>query len=199
MPQTSVSSKNYNFKPVDFDASSMEPDVYPGYYEAKIDSAKVIPTSKDGYPMLVMDYRITKALSDGEDCEKSVGGFVTDFIAFFPERDSEGHVNRAGRLSKIKFRDVCDALNLSYDIVPKRIESDEDFKDFINEAVSQTIKVWVVNKKGKDGEDRAEVRFKAPAGAMGELSPVEPMESEEEEPHRSNARKSNGKAHGKRR
>jgi hypothetical protein len=195
MPQTNISSKNYNFKPVDFDASNMEPDAYPGYYEAMVDNVKVIPTSKDGYPMLVMDYRITKALSDGEDCEKSVGGFVTDFITFFPERDSEGHINRAGRLGKIKFREVCDQLNLSYDIVPKRIESDEDFKDFINEALGQTLKVWVVNRKGKDGEDRAEVRFKAPAGAMGELSPVEPMESEEEEPHRN--RKSNGKTRGK--
>lgn len=199
MPQTN-SQKSYDFKPVEFDAENIEPDAYPGQYEAKIDSVKVSKTSKDSYPMLIMEYKLDKALSDGEDCEKSVGAIVTDFVTFFPDKDAEGKPNRSGRMGKVRFREVCDALDLNYDIVPKKIQSKSDFDDFVKEVRGQKVTFWVTHKLDKSGENRIGISFKAPGGnAMGELSPID--EEEEEEEERTPARSSGkgGKASGKRR
>jgi len=176
----------YDFKPIDFD-KNIEPDAAVGQYTATLDDVRISKTSKDEYPMLILEWQLTEAVDGGDDQEKSVGATVTDFLTFFPSGD------RRGRMGKIKYAQLCELLSVDPDTIPARIESKADFLDFIKEVKGQSATVWVSQREDKSsGEVRTNVNYTAPRSAMAAMP-----EGEEEQEERHNTRKPSGKAGAK--
>jgi hypothetical protein len=175
-------AKTYAFKPIKFDVNAMEPEAQVGEYEAVIENVKVAATSADKYPMLVIEWKLTKAADDDND--KSVGATVPDFIAFFPEGDSKG------RMGKLRIRQLCEKLDVDLDLLPTNIEDKSDFDEFIRAIRRQSMTVFVTHREDKSGEMRVGVQYNEPKGS---LSAAGRGESEEEEEESSKARKPAGK------
>jgi hypothetical protein len=99
--------------PIDYDAENIPPDAPAGAWRARA-TAKFSATSKDSFPMIIVDWEIESAYD--EENESFVGVRVSDFLTFFPE-------SRAGasKMSKIRLKAFCDKLNISRTLIPKHI------------------------------------------------------------------------------
>jgi len=174
------------FTPIDYDAENIPPDAPAGSWKA-VATAKVSKTSKDSYPMVIVEWELETAYE--EENESFVGARVADFITFFPETRAQ-----ASRLSKIRLRAFCDKLGISRTLIPKHIASSDDLADFCAAINNQTTDIWTAGDKQDQGNgeviERVKVFYKAPGGvaAAGVLPPVddgteedEPEEEEEEE------------------
>jgi len=175
MPQqTQQTAKNgqgrYDFKPIDsFDVNTMEPDAQAGQYEATIFDVKILATRTDGYPMLVVGWKLDSAADD--DNEKSIGAEVSDFIVIKPEGD------RKGRMGKLRLRQLCEKMEVDLDVVPTAMRSKGDFAELIRALKNRSGTVWVTHREDQStGETRIGVSYTAPRGAA--LTPVE----DEDEP-----------------
>jgi hypothetical protein len=172
--------KVHAFKPINFDVKTSEPEAQVGQYEAIIHEIKVTKTSTDGYPMLIVEWKLDSA--EDEENKKSEGATVPDFIALFPEGDSKG------RMGKLRLRQLCEGLEIDLDTIPTRIEEPSDFDDFIKVAKRQRMTVWVTHRTDKStNEVRVGVAYAAPKST---LPPVERDEEDEDEAPR--ARKAAG-------
>lgn len=168
--------KHYDFTPIDHDSNAIEPDAAAGEYEAVVDDAKIIATSKDKYPMLVIEWKLESTNTDTPEAEKSVGAIVSDFLAFFPDGD------RRGNFPKRRFRQLRDLLQLPEDILPTRMETKEDFAELLAALKDQQATVWVTTREDKEThEQRASVNYTAPRGAMGAMASTDDEEQEEVE------------------
>ena len=86
------------FTPVETgDMSEIPPDAPAGEWEAvcKVRQGK---TSKDSFPMLILEWKLTDAITDGN--EDHVGAKVTDFVVFFPS------THAASKMSKIRLKKI---------------------------------------------------------------------------------------------
>jgi|SRR5579885_1340685 len=166
--------KQLGFTPVDFDGN-VEPDAAPGEYEAVIEDVKLKATSSDGYPMLVIDWKLEKAADqDDESAVKSEGATVTDFVTFMPDGE------RRGKMSRVQYRQLLELLGIEPDILPNKLTSAADFKDLIGALRGKTGNVFVVNREDKQtGEIRTSVKYVAPRGMGGGLAPMADEEEEE--------------------
>jgi ribosomal protein L12E/L44/L45/RPP1/RPP2 len=171
------------YAPIDYDAENIPPDAPAGAWQATA-TAKASKTSKDSFPMVIVDWELETAYD--EENEAFVGARVSDFITFFPE-------TRAGasKMSKVRLKAFCDKLGISRTLIPKHIASSDDLNDFIAAIDGQKADIWTVVEKSENkdtGEivERTSVRYKAPGGvaAAGALPPVggDDEEEEEEEP-----------------
>jgi hypothetical protein len=168
--------KHYDFTPIDHDSNQIEPDAAAGEYEAVVDDAKIIATSKDKYPMLVIEWKLESTNTDTPEAEKSVGAIVSDFLAFFPDGD------RRGNFPKRRFRQLRELLNLPEDILPTRMESKEDFAELLAALKDQQTTLWVTTREDKEThETRANVQYTAPRGSMGAMPSDGDDEEQEEE------------------
>jgi hypothetical protein len=144
-----------DFQPVDYDASELPPEAAPGEYEAKCEAVKVTATQKDKAPMLVIDWKLTSAGDDAN--EPSVGGTVAQFLTFFDRK------HKAYKMSCQNFAELCDAIGVDVDIIPKRLSSKNDFRDLIDTLKGKEITVWVTHRVDKQtGENRVGISLKAP-------------------------------------
>lgn len=164
--------KTMDFKPIEFNGTELPPEAKVGEYEAKVDSVKVTATSKDQYPMLILEWKLT-ATADSDN-EESIGSLVTDFVTFMPP-DSRG-----GRMAVQRYIGLVDALGIDRDIVPAKLESKLDFRELIDALKGKEATVWVTSRKDKaTGEDRTGVQYTAPRGS---LSPMKgPGDDDDEE------------------
>jgi hypothetical protein len=153
-----------DFQPVDFDATELPPEAEVGGYEAVVDSTKLMKTSKDGYPMIVVEWKLESAIDDAN--KASIGATVSDFVTFFPKN------HKAYRLSVQRFRGMVDALGINPDVLPERLQTKQDFADLLNALKNKRTTVWVSHQADKQtGEPRTKIAFTAPKGSGG-LAPI---------------------------
>ena len=158
---TKNGAKVYDFQPIKFDVNAMEPEAQAGEYEAAAKVIKVGKTSKDNYPMLIIEWVLESAADD--ENEKSIGATVADFLAFFPEGNSKG------KMGKLRLRQLCEKLDVDTELLPTSIEKKEDFEEFIRAVRNQRMTVWVTHRQDDSGETRVGVQYAAPKGAMSSV------------------------------
>lgn len=174
--QKENSRGRYDFTPIDFDANNIEPDASEGTYEATVDDARIQGTSKDNFPMLVLDWKLDSTETDTDAAEKSVGATVADFFAFFPDGDKRGN------FPKRRFKQLRELLDVPDDVLPTRLESKRDFDDLIAELKGKSTKIYITLRTDKvTNEERTSVSYTAPRGSMGAMPSDEP---EDEKPAR---------------
>jgi hypothetical protein len=172
--QNSRQERTYDFKPVDYDINNVEPDAAPGEYEVVIDDVKIGKTSKDSYPMLIIEAKLTGYGGDDPACEKSVGASLSDFLVFFPE----GH--KGLKMGKMRMRQLNERLGVDNDVVPTSIRSKADLQDYAAALKGQTCTAWVVMETDKQSsEEQARIKWKAPRGSAAAMSDIHEDEEQE--------------------
>jgi hypothetical protein len=173
-----ANGRAYDFTPVDFDGTTIEPDAHAGAYEGLIDAVKVSKTVNGSFPMVILEWKLLSTEDESEECQQSVNAVVADFLTFFPEGD------RRGKMGKVKYRTLCDKLGLEYDIVPKKLKSKADFEAFIEAIKGKELPVWVTSKPDNKQPDiiRTGIEYDEPRGGSAQLAPLdEGGEGDEEE------------------
>lgn len=159
-----------SFAPVSYDVEQIEPDAYAGAYEGTIDRVQFKLTQKTGQPMIVVDWKLMSTEDESEECQKSVGSTVTDWIVLANDK--------SGNRGKIKLRVLRDTLGLDPDVLPTQISSFDDLKDLAVALKGQTMPVWVSTNTDNDGNVRTNINYAAPRGAGG-MAPMGDEEAEE--------------------
>lgn len=170
-------SNSVQFTAIDVgDLSEIPPDLPAGAWQAT-SSVKKAATSKDKYPMLIVEWKTTEALTDGND--DYVGGKVADFLTFFPSS------HKASRMTKLRIKSLCDALEIEIPTVTK-FKSWDDISEFIDSLDGlQTTIYTTVEADKQTGEQRSKVRYTAPgalAGVKGKASAKDDADEEDDTP-----------------
>jgi hypothetical protein len=142
------------------DMSEIPPDAPEGQWVASF-KVKVASTSKDKFPMLIVDAKLDEALTEGN--ENFVGSKVSEFLVFFPQ------THNASKMSRIRLKAFCEGLKID---APRltAIEKASDFDAFINDIESNRGVVWTKHEKDKEtGEIRTKLLFTAPRGTVSTL------------------------------
>lgn len=158
------------FTPVDTgNMSEIPPDAPAGGWEGLL-SVKKSKTSKDGFPMLILEWRLTEANED--ENESYVGGKVTDFLTFFPK------THPATRMQRQKMLELCTLLGVDVPEVTS-IKSWADIQDFIDSLEGAKAPIFTKVAPRKDtGAMATSVYYTKPGG--GKTVPPPPDSSEEE-------------------
>jgi hypothetical protein len=166
---------NASFQPMSYDAEVIEPDAYPGEYEASVDSVKFQLTKKTNKPMIHIEWKLTGTNDESDDCQKSIGSKVSDWIVLANDK--------TGNRGKVSLRTLRDQLGLDPDVIPTTISSFDDLKDLGEALKGQSMSVWVTTSTDPDGNVRTNIAYAAPKGA-GAMAPLgdEEVEVEEEAP-----------------
>jgi hypothetical protein len=161
------------FTPVETgDMSEIPPDAPAGEWEAvcRVRQAK---TSKDSFPMLILEWKLTEALTDGN--EDHVGAKVTDFLVFFPG------THAASKMSKIRLKKMCEALSIELPSVAA-IKSWDDIADFVKELEGLKAKIYTSVGERKDTGEMVTSVFYAPKGGVGVKAAGGDEDDEDEKP-----------------
>lgn len=146
------------FSPVEVgDMSEIPPDAPEGQW---ITSQKVTvrSTQKDNLPMLVIDFKLEEALTDGN--EAFVGSKVTKFLVV------RGAADPYVKMFRQDLADLCSGLKIE---VPRftTLRSASDFDEFIAEVEGNRGVAYTKHKADKKtGEVRTEITFRAPRGSV---------------------------------
>lgn len=142
------------------DMSEIPPDAPEGQWVAAF-KVKLAATSKDKYPMLIVDAKLEEALTEGN--EGHVGSKVSEFIVFFPA------THNAAKMSRLRLRDFCAGLKIDLPRITS-IERASDLDDFIGEIESNRAVVWTKHESDKTtGETRTKLLFTAPRGSVSNI------------------------------
>lgn len=159
--------------------SEIPPDLPAGTWEATC-SVKKSKTAKDGFPMLILEWKTTEAMTDGN--EDHVGARATDFVTFFPSS------HKASKMSKIRLRTMCEALGIEMPTAT-HVNSWDDLAEFIAELDGCKATIYTLVTERKDnGQLTTTVLYRAPGSSMGSLKAVE--EDEDEPPAKKVKKKS---------
>jgi Protein of unknown function (DUF669) len=170
-----------SFAPMTYDTDAIEPDAYAGEYEAKVADVKFRLTNNGGKPMIHLEWQITGAVEDTEECQKSVGSKVSDWIVLAADK--------TGNRGKVKLRTLRDTLELDPDVIPAQISSFADLEELATALRGQSMHIWVTTSTDNDGNVRTNVNYAAPRGAGG-MAPMGDEEQEEQEAPKPAAKKS---------
>lgn len=164
-----------DFTPVDCgDMNDIPPDLPAGEWEA-LCAVKKSKTAKDGFPMLVLEWRTTAVADGNEDNENYVGARATDFVTFFPAS------HKATRMARVRLQQMCKALNVE---MPKaqKLSSWDDVADFIASLEGLKANIWTSVETRKDtGAQVTKVHYAPPGRKVGPL-PAPEEDDEEEAP-----------------
>lgn len=162
MATTQEKTKKMEYKRVSFDVNEIAPDAPAGEWGASIPrgKCKVQPTKEDRYPMLIVPIRLDSSEEEGEEFQKALGAELSSMIVFFGDEKA-----RAARLSKLRLRQLCEAVDVDLDLVPKDLDDPEnDLDPLIRALEGKKLTVWTMLQTRKDtGEVTTEVRFQNPA------------------------------------
>ena len=158
-----------NFEPMSYDVEEIQPDAYDGEYEATVEKVAFKGTSKKNQPMIELTWKLTGTEDESENCQKSIGAQVRDWIVLANDR--------TGNRGKVKLRVLRDTLGLDPDVLPTQISSFDDLAELGNALKGQSMKVWISTNKDPDGNVRTNINYAAPRGA----STMAPMGDEEVE------------------
>jgi hypothetical protein len=161
------------FQPFEFD-ESVDPDLFDGLYEVTISDVKFRMSNPDkltgvSYPQLVVEWRAESTYEDSDECKRSVGNSVSEFLTFRPKGD------RQGNMSKQRLTMIRNHFSIDTDVVPKRIRSQADFDELRNALKGQTATMRASSKTDKTGALRTNLAFEGGGGGAVE-------EQEEERP-----------------
>jgi hypothetical protein len=158
-----------NFEPMSYDVEEIQPDAYDGEYEATIEKVAFKGTKSKNQPMIELTWKLTGTEDDSENCQKSIGAQVRDWIVLANDR--------SGNRGKVKLRVLRDTLGLDPDVLPTQISSFDDLAELGNALKGQSMKVWISTNTDPDGNVRTNINYAAPRGA----STMAPMGDEEAE------------------
>lgn len=139
------------------DMSQVPPDAPEGCWEA-VCKASLKLTSKESLPMIVLDWSLVAALTEGN--EDHIGSRVSDFIVFTPPT----HV--ASKMNRRRLNEVAMALEIT---VPARTSyaTEEDFAELLEALNGARCKLWTFHQADKEtGENRTKIRYKARPGEV---------------------------------
>ncbi len=164
------------------DMGEIPPDLPAGTWQATC-SVKKAKTNKDSFPMLILEWKTTEALTEGN--EDHVGGKAADFLTFFPGS------HRASRMSKLRLKGMCAALNID---VPSatQLKTWNDVADFIEALDGLQAVIYTSVEERKDtGEQTTKIRYTAPGGlsASSQQDDDEDEDEEEEAPKKAPLKK----------
>ena len=188
-------SKKMEYAPVEFDVGEIEPDAPEGEWKMMIPrgKCKVQPTREDHFPMVIIPVRLEATEENGEDFEKALGTELSVFAVF------GGKTPQGVRMNKVRVRQICEALDVDLDVIPKKITDGDDLQPFIRAIEGKKFTGWTVIKTRTDtGEDNTEVRFLNPKGVLKRAGDDDEDEEEgggdepEEKPARKGAKKKAG-------
>ena len=145
------------FAPFEFD-EEVAPDLAEGLYTMEISDIKYRIGNPDKvtgvrYPQLVVEWKATDTSEDGEDCRRSVGNTVSEFLTFRPTGDRKGNMTRQ-RLTLLRNKFGVDSSS-----VPTRITSQSDFNDLRSALKGQTANMRATNKIDNTGAMRTNLAF----------------------------------------
>lgn len=141
--------------------ADIPPDLPRGEWIA-VCKVKKAATSKDSFPMLVLEWKTVEALTDGN--ESFVGKSVTDFLVFYPGDHKDC------KMGRIKLREICGAFEVSLPSVTE-VESWDDLGDFVRELEGLKGKIYTTIRQRKDtGEPQTQTSYSAPRGFNGGLN-----------------------------
>ena len=167
----SSNGRTYDFKPISFDGNAIEPDVAAGAYVFVVEAAKVGKSKNDSFPQVIIEWKADELLDPDNATDEqsaSVGGVMTEWITFFPEGD------KRGKMGKVRYRELCDKLNVGYDIVSNP-KSKADFDAFLDKLRGARLDGWVSRK---DGDSFGRITNTEPKGGGTQLAPLEEVEEE---------------------
>jgi hypothetical protein len=146
------------FTPIETgDMSSIPPDAPAGEWQA-VAKVKLTKTSKENLPMIVIDWKLTEALTEGND--DHVGARVSDFLVFRAATDP--YV----KMSRQQLKAMCDALKIDPPNVTA-IRTADDLAEFMSQIEGLKSKIWTILQEDKrTGEMRTSVRYTAPGGGL---------------------------------
>lgn len=157
------------FQPMSYDVEEIQPDAYDGQYEGKIEKVVFKGTAKENKPMIEVTWKLVSTEDDSENCQKSVGAQVRDWIVLANDR--------TGNRGKVKLRTLRDTLGLDPDVLPSQISSFDDLAELGTALTGQSMPVWISTSTDNDGNVRTNINYAAPRGA----STMAPMGDEEVE------------------
>ena len=146
------------FTPIETgDMSKIPADAPAGEWNA-VAKAKLMKTSREGLPMIVIDWKLTAALTDGN--ADHVGARVTDFLVFRASTDP--YV----KMSRQQLKTMCDALSIDPPSCTA-IRTADDLAEFMASIEGLKAKIWTTLQEDKrTGEMRTTVRYTAPGGGL---------------------------------
>lgn len=160
-------SKKMEYTPVEFDIDQIEPDAPEGEWKMMIPrgKCKVQPTKDGGFPMVVIPVRLDATEEEGDEFEKALGTELTVFAVFGSKKP------RGVKMNKLRIRQICEALDVDLDVIPKKINDGDDLQKFIRAIEGKKFTGWTVIQVRKDtGEENTEVRFVNPKGVLKGVS-----------------------------
>lgn len=152
-------STSVNFTPIETGdlTGPIPPDAPAGEWEA-VAKVKLTATSKENLPMLVINWKLTEAFTDGND--DHCGATVSDFLVFRSATDP--YV----KMSRQTLKGLCDALKIDPPAVTA-IRSEDDLAEFMAQIEGLKAKVWTIHQADKrTGEVRTSVRYTAPGNGL---------------------------------
>jgi hypothetical protein len=156
----SNSEKTLDFQPVDYEGSHELP-LEPEDEWDNCTIAKVVAkaTSKDKYPMLVLEVALGKP--DNEDNANWEGAKLTEFLTFFPK------THKAYRMGNIRMHQIASALGLEIDIFPTKIVDKSDFDECIEALTgADPFTAWTVQGRRSDtNEMSTNIRWSKPGSS----------------------------------
>ncbi len=165
------------------DMSEIPPDLPAGKWLATC-SVKKMATSKDKYPMLVLEWVTSEALTDGN--EGFEGARAADFLVFWPAS------NKNARRAKQGLKTMCEALGISVPTATS-LKSWDDIGEFIAELDGLQATIYTIVETRKDnGEQRTKVLYKQPGSSFA-AAPAADEDDEDEVPVKKAAAKKRAK------
>jgi hypothetical protein len=156
-----------SFAPMTYDDTTIEPNAYPGEYEAEIVEAKWGINSKNR-PMITLTWKLNSSPDEG-DCQKSVGDTLRDWISF--SNDKSGNPGKlASRTLKERFGIDLDTSSLTPEILT----------EYCGLLRGNTMTIFVVATTNRDGQPDVGVKYNAPRTAG--MAPMNAEPEEEIEP-----------------
>ena len=153
-----------SFEPMAYDLDTIEPDAYPGEYEGELTGGE-LKISKKGQPMIQIEWKLASTPTDDENCQKSVGSTLRDWIVLANDK--------SGNRGKLQIRQLKEKFGLDIDLSSLMPEV---VNEFIGAIRGQTMPVFVTASTDKDGNPQVNVNYTAPRTAG-----MAPMGGEEEE------------------
>ncbi len=160
-----------SFQPFEFD-ETVEPDLYDGSYELEISDVKFRMSNPDkatgvAYPQLVIEWKAVETTEESEECRRSVGNTISEFLTFRPKGD------RKGNMSKQRLTLLRNKFGIGSDVMPTQITSPSDFDDLRGALKGQRVVATAVNKIDGTGAMRTNLIIETAGGGA--------VETEEEE------------------
>jgi hypothetical protein len=156
------------FTPINMGGTKeIPPDAPEGAWLGAI-TLKKSATSKDKYPMLILETKLVEAFTDGN--ESAVGSSVSDFLTFFP-RSARGY-----RMGVERLHELCAALNIEVPNI-EEFNSWDDIRELTDALDGAQLRCWTRHEKDKrpdarPGSVRTVLSWTAPRGAAPAEAPA---------------------------